>query len=112
MVGPNGGSFDAFVLRLNGADLSTETQTTSNRSLVSDLSVRLFPNPTSTIVHLQFPSASDGSVTILDATGRVRWQQSFSGPAWELPFANLEAGAYWVRISTNEGIAWRRVVKQ
>jgi Secretion system C-terminal sorting domain len=78
----------------------------------------LYPNPATAMLQVQLRDALAGPVTlrILDATGRVVWQQQRTLPALqqvlEVPVASLPAGrSYLLQVQTAAGSVVQRFVK-
>jgi len=85
---------------------------TATDEAVNDLNVKLFPNPTSGLVHLQFEEAISGTVSLLDVSGAVRWSRPLQNEATTaVNLSNLPAGIYYLRVQSDMGVSVHRVVK-
>ncbi len=74
---------------------------------VSNVAVRLFPNPTSSILNIAAEGVKE--VSIMDINGRtVMTEQN----ANSIDMSELANGVYFVRVITNEGIATQKIVKK
>jgi hypothetical protein len=74
---------------------------------VSNVAVRLFPNPTSNILNIAAEGVKE--VSVMDINGRtVMTEQN----ATSIDMSELANGVYFVRVITNEGIATQKIVKK
>lgn len=81
---------------------------------IENLSIELFPNPSSDIFRVKMSKAILKSIWVFDALGRDAHKESFTSPIQEYAFSleNKAVGIYWVRIQTTEGEAQIRIVKE
>ena len=104
--------FDAYLLNLSGqyqpvapADdsLTLLTSTGLRRSSLPQPS--MYPNPTRDQVFLQNPGGEPGSLTLIDAQGRILWRRPLQGAHMRLALGKLAAGAYRLKWQTASGQA-------
>lgn len=100
----------------NGAGL-TSTHESSNgqqvdfATLVSapeDVSLRVFPNPTTGILHL--PNAKDMMLEVLDATGRMVAMSMLTSEHIDLRGLGVSDGMYLLRLSNESATSAQRVI--
>lgn len=60
--------------------------------------VRLYPNPTNSVVAVRLPTPKDEDYTVSDLTGRIVLRGHFSGGSGQLNLSNQRAGMYLLRI--------------
>ena len=73
----------------------------------SSVNVALYPNPTSSILHISAEGIQE--VSVLDINGRtVMTEQHVNS----IDMTDLANGVYFVRVITNEGVATQKIVKK
>jgi len=80
---------------------------------LSNLDMRLAPNPASTEVIVSMEGLTDGGgmLTLFDAQGRVVWQQSsVQHPAFSINVSDLPSGLYRVCLQTENGLVTKGLV--
>jgi hypothetical protein len=104
--------FDAYLLNLSGQyqpvapagdSLTLLTSTGLRRSSLPQPS--MYPNPTRDQVFLQNPGGEPGSLTLIDAQGRILWRRPLQGAHMRLALGKLAAGAYRLKWQTASGQA-------
>ncbi len=93
--------------------LLTAEQILSTRPPESDLDeIKVFPNPASNgWIKIEIPTSVNlTGVNLMDPTGKLIWKSR--GPKSEFEIDFLPSGLYLLAIETNQGIAYRRFVKQ
>jgi hypothetical protein len=107
--GHHGGSTDVWVVKL--APLTTGTPTSEAPSTLT-----LFPNPTTSTLHIQWSGPAPSTLEVLDMTGRLVYGPVVPGNMGEaggaLPVGALPAGLYAVRVQSATGISVQRFVKE
>ncbi|MEM1216105.1 MAG: T9SS type A sorting domain-containing protein, partial [Bacteroidota bacterium] len=101
-------------VRLN---IGKDTEVNTNEVALPTQSVKAFPNPadTYTNVELDFETASDVKLTVLDIKGRILEQRELAGiqsTRLTLDTKDYPSGEYLIRVSTQDGVANRRVTVQ
>jgi PKD repeat protein len=90
--------------------LSTET------TQVRAEEIRLYPNPVSNFLFVQFPESvqADAQLRIMDARGQMVLQPGQAGAnnQKEISVDNLPGGLYFLQIETAEGFVSKRFIKQ
>ena len=102
-----GGEFDnRFTVKFENEEVLGATN-----NLVE--SVRLFPNPTTDVLQIQSPKALIEKVFVYDLLGRVVQENAFEAREQvQLNLSALKSAIYFVKISTEEGIITKRVIKK
>lgn len=99
--GPYAGQVRVFDLTLNiGLPESTSPEL-----------LQVFPSPTSDRLTLRTPSASQGSLSFVDAQGRSVLERSFQQQV-ELDVSSWAAGIYMARVQFGDRVVQQRVVVQ
>ena len=72
-----------------------------------NLNVKVFPNPAEGFVNV----AAEGlqNITLIDMMGRIVKEQSASQSATVVDLSNLPTGLYFLRVTTDKGVALQRV---
>ena len=85
---------------------------TATDEAINALNVKLFPNPTSGLVYLQFQEAISGTVSLFDVSGVVLWSRPLENEATTaVNISHQPVGIYYLRVQSNEGTAVHRVVR-
>lgn len=77
-------------------------------------SLRLYPNPTSTILNIEFKTViTDGSIEVFDLLGKQVFAQSItSNSISQIDVANWDSGVYLIKMSSENGQEIKRFIKQ
>ncbi len=96
----------------NGIDEDCDGEDLINTSLnpLADLSVSIFPNPTSGDLWVVFPSSIEGVLTFRDYTGKTILTQVLNQKN-QLDLSDVPNGVYNLEIKTAKGTLVKRVVK-
>jgi endonuclease I len=91
-------------------DLGVHTQTlgTNNYNLSE---IKLYPNPTSGDV-LNIDANQNLSITIFDLLGKKLIIDSVSSSKKQVDISKLKSGAYFIKLSSEDGTATRKFIKQ
>lgn len=78
--------------------------------------IRLFPNPSNGIIHLQFDldQSTALEVNILDGVGKTIWRQSqrhFFRETLDLDLSKHPAGMYWIQFKTESGTFYKKLLR-
>jgi hypothetical protein len=68
---------------------------------MNDLSVAIYPNPSNGQFEVRFSTATDGSLEILDLTGKVVYAKNFNTNVEAVNANFLQNGIYLVKVSAN-----------
>ena len=68
------------------------------------------PNPVSGLLTVNIGNGDNFTVEIIDLRGTLQKQGSFNGTTATLDISQLPTGTYIVRISTNNGTAYKKLV--
>lgn len=109
------GSYAVIVTNAAGCSDTSDCINVTQLS-VSDLdelvSVSLYPNPTSGIIHFTMNPELKANAIVMDAQGKVVINTTSIENASEISLANFENGVYMVQLNTANGSKMFRVVKQ
>lgn len=104
----NNGSFVAGKI---GVSVFTSTCGTSQPGTISvntaacrnmnDLSVAIYPNPSNGQFEVRFSQATEGSLEVLDLTGKVVYAKNFNSNVESVNANFLQNGMYLVKVSAN-----------
>ena len=88
-----------------------------NETLILEKNIRLFPNPASDQLFLDFDLSTnfDFNISIHDAVGKVLLQKienNISNQKLDLKISNLTSGLYFVKIQTGEQVWIRKFIIQ
>ena len=98
-------------------DLNWDLLVNTNYIPAADYSLLAYPNPAHDLLFLTFELAdnANGTIEVLDMTGRVVWQRDNGFVAGEnrveLPVANLPQGTYVARLNMGDRFTTRRFMK-
>ena len=71
--------------------------------------IRLYPNPTSGMCHIDLPKGiQSAQLTVVDMAKRVIFQRRLNEPQGELNLTGLDDGIYQVFIATNKEIVFQK----
>ncbi len=74
--------------------------------------IKIYPNPTTGIIRVDIPDSKDEvEYTLIDLTGRVRMQGTFSGAQTTLNISSLEAGMYIILVRGKQISASSKIIK-
>lgn len=78
--------------------------------------IRLFPNPSNGILHLQFDLDQSAllEINILDGLGRSTWSQvsrPFYSETLDVDLSQYPAGVYWVLFKTPNGTFYKKILR-
>lgn len=84
-----------------------------NPSHNSDVSMKLYPNPATNILHVEFEGTDDpqGTLTVTDITGVAVLTRECHEPVTQLDVSNLTPGLYVVSFRNAQGVVVRKFVK-
>ena len=84
-----------------------------NPSHNSDVSMKLYPNPATNTLHVEFEGTDDlqGTLTVTDLTGVVVLTRECHEPVTQLDVSNLTPGLYVVSFRNAQGVVVRKFVK-
>lgn len=92
--------------------LTLDPNPTSLEEDAINASLNVYPNPAQDHVNVSFEGASEGTVTLVDITGKTLDTQNFSSGIANVTFqtAELAQGVYLINILTRNAVITRRVV--
>ena len=75
--------------------------------------VSLYPNPTSDMVNISFDNnVANGEITLFSAIGQTVMKKAISSQEATLDISGINAGIYVLRITSDNGVATKRIIKQ
>ncbi len=112
-----------YFLEINGVPTTTSylhpynfslTYNLSNQEFISDISIKLFPNPTTSIVYFDNIDTDFKEVNIYNNLGQEVGKSNFSTTSnnQEIDMRSLSAGVYILKFSNNEKRQMVKVIKQ
>lgn len=72
---------------------------------------KVYPNPTHNNVNIEFDNLSNAKLQVLDFNGRVLMNQSLNNTSNTVNTNNLPSGMYLFKVTSDEGSATRKVIK-
>lgn len=90
---------------------NTCASTVSTKQIMQDLSLSIFPNPTSELLQIKLPKefSSDAQLAVFDMHGRQLLKKKLTDTA-QLNISNLENGLYLLVVYTSQGMVCQRFV--
>ncbi len=78
-----------------------------------EISIKLYPNPATNILHVEFEGTDDpqGTITVTNLTGVVVLTRECHEPVTQLDVSNLSPGLYVVSFRNEKGVVVRKFVK-
>lgn len=74
--------------------------------------INIFPNPFSESFNILFPDDKKRDIFLIDALGRIVYENSFSGKRIFLDTENLSSAIYLLKVKTSKQVFYRRIVKR
>jgi len=113
------GAYDVVVLDDEGCVLSIDQITVSDLTSIFDVNdkdgLRVFPNPTSDLVHIHFgvPVSSDATIVLYGFDGQLIEANLFTqtSDGWDLDVSGLKIGVYTIGVMDGAERWWTRVVR-
>lgn len=100
----------------DGARSQWATTATTTASVgidaVDALGLTLYPNPASSTVTIEATNAADAQVSIIDQSGRVAGTWKMEGSSLSIDLSGMARGAYYVRLTTADNTAVRKLIVQ
>jgi hypothetical protein len=99
-----------FIVGTNGLIMRNETITSTNEIPNLNSSTRIYPNPTSNYINIEFYEYSTYDVKVFNLQKMVK-SQIFEGRSATISLENLNSGVYFVLIKSNKGVCVKKVIK-
>ena len=79
----------------------------------ADVSMKLYPNPATNTLHVEFEGLSDpqGTLTVTNITGVAVLTRECNSPVTQLDVSNLAPGLYVVSFRNGKGVMVKKFVK-
>lgn len=71
---------------------------------------KIYPNPTSGKLNLEFPGTFTGKITISDITGKTVLEKQFSNQKCSFDLSDTKRGIYFVHIESDAN-SWHKIIK-
>ena len=71
---------------------------------------KLYPNPTSQNINLQFETTAPKTITLIDVLGKEVLKINSSNKAVQLDVTNYPKGVYFVKVSSEEGNSVQKII--
>ena len=82
---------------------------------VSDASfeetLKLYPNPTKNLINIQTQEHGAYSIEISSLKGQIIHRNEFTGASYQSDLSSLKNGIYFLRISSENQVSTRKIVK-
>ncbi len=114
VLGLYAGSYEVIITDDIGCSDSLTAIVESQVSLIEAemFSMQVYPNPTSGVIYIEFSQTIEGSITVLDAVGRVLNSEKITNKKQPITLAKNEKGIYLLHVSHGESITIVKVVLQ
>jgi hypothetical protein len=76
----------------------------SGRLASSTGQVRIFPNPATDVLYLEWNDFDPAQLEVVDAAGRVMLSRSLEAPLYQLDVSMLPAGVYFLRLLSHKNV--------
>jgi Secretion system C-terminal sorting domain len=103
---------DYFLTKFVEVSLST------NQNEITDNSINIYPNPTTSIININLPAGSQEanfnikSVQLFDIQGLVLTTQLVEGNQAILDVSTYSNGVYFVKVSSDKGVKLEKIIKE
>ncbi|SEP55973.1 LamG-like jellyroll fold domain-containing protein [Flavobacterium urocaniciphilum] len=119
-VGSNTGTLSNFALTgatsnwKMGSTISNGNTCTalSSNDFAIENNIKLYPNPTSNILYIEFNDLSNVVVELIDLNGRVLMNKTLSSTSNSIDLSSYNTAIYLLKVSSNEGASTYKIVKQ
>jgi hypothetical protein len=71
----------------------------------------MYPNPSSNFVTIEVTSLTNAKLQVLDVTGKVLMNESLNNTTNSVSVQQLPTGLYFFKITSNEGTATSKIIK-
>jgi hypothetical protein len=72
---------------------------------------KIYPNPATNLVNIDFQDVEDAAVTVSDINGRVLFTQKLNNTSNTINIDNLSSGMYLFKVNSDKGSATSKIVK-
>lgn len=100
---------------LSGSPITTgntcTTLTLSNSNFEIANNIKMYPNPTNNIVTVDVNNLTNAKLQVLDITGKILRNQVLNTSSNTVDVQQLPSGMYLFKVSSNEGTATSKIVK-
>jgi subtilisin-like proprotein convertase family protein len=91
--------------------LILDTTTITNNPIIEDAAnLTIYPNPASSIVHLQSDNSIINQFNVFNASGQEVYSKLANDNRTQFPVSDLPSGIYVIRVQTNKGLYNKRFV--
>jgi len=78
---------------------------------LKDIDFKVYPNPASNVVNIEFDAHQKGSISLFDMSGRIFLSQDIDSQEIKLNVENLTDGVYFLSVKTNNTNQTYKIVK-
>ena len=71
----------------------------------------IYPNPSANIFNFSFDNNTNGEIVVHDLLGRVVFDEKINGQFLTIDLAHLAKGTYHVSLKTNQGVQYKKIIK-
>lgn len=71
--------------------------------------LKLYPNPSSGLIQIEWPRAANQQMILFDQNGRKVWQDRLLSSFQEVDLSKLSSGFYWLSIDTEKGRYYHKI---
>lgn len=100
---------------LSGSPITTgntcTTLTLSNSNFEIANNIKMYPNPTNNFVTVELSNLTNAKLQVLDITGKILRNQVLNTSSNTVDVQQLPSGMYLFKVSSNEGTATSKIVK-
>jgi hypothetical protein len=86
----------------------------SSKRILTENSLKVYPNPATNILHIEFTSTVPNKIEVMDLQGRTVFAESIlpTQKTCEISLGNLSNGVYFVKLYSDEGVVLKKVIKE
>ncbi|WP_395046516.1 T9SS type A sorting domain-containing protein [Flavobacterium sp.] len=94
---------------INSIQVSTPVLSANSFELTSK--IKIYPNPATNNVAIDFQDLDNTNVEVSDSNGRLLFTQKLSNNSNTINIDNLSSGIYFFKVNSNQGIKTSKVIK-
>ena len=89
----------------------SELTSTSDEKIAEDLSLNIFPNPTTDFVNITSESTVEINLTLIDASGKIIQNLKHNSNQTQIDFTSIKAGTYFIVAQSGNAKNTYKVIK-
>ncbi len=101
-------------ITLGGCTVTSSCETVTvlgNASFEFKNKFKIYPNPTTSHITIQFSNLNNAKLEVYDINGRVLQNQNLNSTSNTVDISRLPSGMYLFKVSSDEGSAMTKVIK-